>query len=108
MIIQGSQGSICFYYKGTLITGYPLTHKKNTEAYLYHGEHLIRQSKDVNIKDQITIYLNFCNMIHRKKINKEKILKKDHIYFIYCMSALLRLRIIENDDLNGYHTFPRK
>ena len=108
MIKQGSKGSICFYFKGVLISGFPLTHKKNTEAYLYHGEHLIRTSKGINIKDQIKICLNFCNMIYSKKINKQRINTDDHIYFLYSLCALLRLRIIENDDLNGYYTFPCK
>ena len=47
-------------------------------------------------------------MIYSKKINKQRINTDDHIYFLYSLCALLRLRIIENDDLNGYYTFPCK
>tara|TARA_R110000782_G_scaffold80584_1_gene159421 strand:- start:565 stop:891 length:327 start_codon:yes stop_codon:yes gene_type:complete len=108
MIKQGSVGSICFFYKGTLVTGYPLTKLKTEERYLYHGEDMIRKSKDISIMTQVNIYLRFCDMIRNKKINKEKIRKDDHIYFMFCIAALLRLRVIDNDDLNGYHTFPPK
>ena len=108
MIYQGTEGSICFYYKGLLITGYPLTNKKNEESYLYQGDHLIMQSKGIDIKKQIRVYTSFCNLIHRKKLNKERITRDDHVFFISCLSALLRLRIIEDDDMNGYLICKRK
>ena len=50
MIRQGSKGSVTFFYKGKLISSFPLTEKKTLERYLYHGEHLIIQSKEFNIK----------------------------------------------------------
>ena len=108
MIYQGKEGSICFYYKNVLISGYGLSKKKTLEAYLYQGDHLIKQSKGINIKTQIKMYLYFCNVIHTRKLNKQRITDKDHIYFISCISALLRLKIIENDDSNGYLVCPRK
>tara|TARA_R110000822_G_scaffold309719_1_gene439982 strand:- start:318 stop:674 length:357 start_codon:yes stop_codon:yes gene_type:complete len=108
MIYQGKQGSICFYYKNVLISGFGLSKKKTLEAYLYQGDHLIKQSKGINIKDQIKMYIHFCNVIHKRKLNKQRIQYEDHIYFISCLSALLRLRIIENDDANGFLVCPRK
>ena len=108
MIKQGSKGSICFYYKGILISGYGLSTRKYVGAYLYQGDHLIIKSKGINIKEQIKCYTHFCNVIHKRKINKQRINCNDHEMFISCLCALLRLRIIENDDMNGYHIFPRK
>ena len=108
MIRQGSKGSITFFFKGKLISSFPLTEKKTLERYLYHGEHLIRESKGFNIKQQIKVYTVFCNKILRKKNNKEKINSEDHIYFMYCITALLRLRILDNDAENGYLCMPRK
>tara|TARA_R110000772_G_scaffold135148_1_gene243778 strand:- start:12882 stop:13208 length:327 start_codon:yes stop_codon:yes gene_type:complete len=108
MIYQSSKGSICFYYKGVLISGYGLTDKKNLDNYLYQGEYLITASKGVDIKKQIRIYTGFCNLIHRKKLNKERITRDDHKFFITCLCALLRLRIIDNDDMNGYLICKRK
>lgn len=108
MIYQSSKGSICFYYKGTLISGYGLTNKKTEESYLYQGDHIIKQSKGIHIKEQIKVYLSFCNAIRNRKLKKQRITRQDHIYFISCLSALLRLRVIENDDDNGYYCFPKK
>lgn len=108
MIYNGSQGSICFYFKGLLISSYPLTKKKTCQAYLNQGEELIYESKGINIKTQIKTYLYFCNMIYTRKKNNQAIRRSDHVYFLNCLSALLRLRIIENDELNGFMCFPKK
>tara|TARA_R110000796_G_C14279981_1_gene402511 strand:+ start:87 stop:413 length:327 start_codon:yes stop_codon:yes gene_type:complete len=108
MIYQASKGSICFYYKGTLISGFGLTTKKSVDAYLYMGDHLIKQSGHVDIKQQIKTYLTFCNLIHRRKNNKLKINHLEHQLFVSSLCALLRLKIIDNDDNNGYLVCPRK
>ena len=39
-------------------------------------------------------------MIEKKK--KQAIRRSDHIYFLNCLFALLRLKIIDNDESNGY------
>lgn len=108
MIYQGKEGSMCFYYKDILISGFALSKKKTPDAYLYQGDHLIKQSKGINIKKQIEAYLYFCNVIYERKIKKRRIKREDHIYFISCLSALLRLKIIENDDANGFLVCPPK
>jgi hypothetical protein len=108
MVYYGTGGTLCMYYKGLLISSYPLTNKKTIEAYLYQGEELIYKSKHIPIKLQIKTYLHFCNMIYRRKKNKEAIFKSDHINFLNCLTALLRLRIIDNDDENGYMAFQKK
>ena len=108
MIIQGSKGSICFYYKGLLICGWALSEKKTLAQYLYQGEYIIKKSKGVPIMTQVKSYRIFCNMIHRRKLNKQPIRKSDLELFVSSLMALLRLRIIDNDESNGYYEFPRK
>ena len=108
MLKYGSQGTVCFYFKGLLISSFPLTKKKTLQAYLYHGEHLIYKSKGKDILEQIKIYTQLCNKIYNKKKNKNKLCTDDHIYFLYCLSALLRLKIIQNNESNGYMCFGKK
>lgn len=108
MIYNGSNGSVCFYYKGLLISSYPLSKKKTLQAYLNQGEELIYVSKKIPIKVQIKTYLQFCNTIYNRKKNNQAIRRSDHIYFLNCITALLRLRIIDNDETNGYMCFKKK
>ena len=49
MIYQGSKGNISLFYNGKLISNYPLTKKKKVEDYLYQGEYVIKQSKNIPI-----------------------------------------------------------
>ena len=99
-VYQGSEGSICLFYKGIMISSYPLTETKTVDRYLYQGDAMIRSSKGMPIKLQIKTYMYFCNMIHTRK--------SDHVMFMNSLMALLRLRIIENDDDNGYLECIRK
>lgn len=108
MIYQGSEGSMCFYYKGLLISSYPLSKFKTCDKYLSQGEEVIYKSKGVPIRIQIKTYLQFCNAIYNRKLNKQPIYREDHIMFLNCLTALLRLKIIDNDESNGYYCFPRK
>ncbi len=108
MIKVGSNGSICFYYKGLLICGWGLSEKKTVEQYLYQGEYIIMKSKGVPIMTQIKTYRMFCNTIYKRKLNKQPIRKSDLELFVSSLMALLRLRIIENDESNGYMNFSKK
>ena len=108
MIYNGSEGSICFYYKGLLISSYPLSKKKTLERYLNQGEELIYKSKGIPIKAQVRTYLHFCNEIYSRKKNNLAIRRSDHIYFLNCLTALLRLKIIDNDESNGFMCFNKK
>lgn len=107
-VYYGNQGTLCFYYKGLLISSYPLSNRKPFERYMNQGEAIIRESKGIPIKTQIKAYIHFCNMIYNRKKNNQAIRRTDHIHFLNCITALLRLRIIENDDLNGYMVFKKK
>ena len=107
-IYYGSEGTACFYYKGLLISSYPLTKKKTIDRYLYQGEELIKTSKGIPIKIQLKTYINFCNIIYNRKKRNDPIYRQDHIFFLNCLTALLRLKVIDNDELNGYATFKKK
>lgn len=108
MIYNGSEGSVCFYFKGLLISSYPLSKKKTLNAYLNQGEVIIYKSKGIPIKRQIKMYTHFCNLVYTRKKNNQPIYRQDHIFFLNCLTALLRLRIIENDEQNGYMCFNKK
>jgi len=108
MIKVGSNGSICFYYKGLLICGWGLSEKKTVEQYLYQGDYIIMNSKHIPIMTQIKYYRLYCNKIYKRKLNKQPIRKSDLELFVSSLMALLRLRIIDNDESNGYYEFPRK
>ena len=108
MIFNGSNGSICLYYKGLLISSFALTKKKTLERYLQQGEELIYTSKGIPIRIQIKTYIHFCIQIYNRKKKNLSIRRSDHIYFLNCITALLRLRIIDNDELNGFMCFNKK
>lgn len=109
MVVKvGSQGSICLYYKGLLISSFPLTKKKDKNFYFNIGEILIKQSKNIPIDQRIKFSLKFMNQIHHRKINHKPIYKSDHELFCASLFAMLRLRIIDNDEQNGYMIFPKK
>ena len=109
MIHQGSNGSLSLYYKGLLISSFALTNKKTFKRYNYQGEHLILKSIRENIKIplQIETYIYFCNTIHRRKLNKQSIRRRDHEMFMACLFALMKLQIIRDDSDNGTFIMPR-
>lgn len=101
---EGKNGSISLFWKGTLISMYPLTDEYNLDYYYDSGEDIIIKSKEMgyNIKQQITVYFGFLNKIERRKREKLPIYASDHDKATHSLFALLRLRLIENDELNGY------
>ena len=107
-VYNGPFGTVCFFFKGLLISSFPLSNKKTLDRYLYQGTALIKSSKHVNIKTQIEGYEAYCNVIYERKLNKQPIHRRDHIMFLNCLSALMRLKKIDNDEQNGYMCFPKK
>ena len=103
MIYKGSNGNLSLHYKGKMISNYALTKNKTYERYKYQGEHLILESlkENMKLKLQIHLYLHFCNVIHKRKINKQPIRRSDHEMFVSCFFALMKLKILEDDDMNG-------
>jgi len=109
-IYNGCDGSLNLYYKGLLISSFALTKNKTFERYQYQGEYLILKSMKENFKIKQIIFTltHFCNMIYNRKINKKPIRRSDHEYFISCIFGLMKLKIMENDSLNGYLIMPKK
>ena len=109
-IYNGSNGSLNLYYKGLLISSFPLTKNKTFKRYQYQGEYLILKSMKENFKIKQIIFTltHFCNVIYNRKLNKQPIRRSDHEYFISCLFGLMKLKIIDNDDLNGYLIMPKK
>lgn len=110
MIYNGSNGSLNLYYKGLLISSFGLTNKKTFNKYEYQGEYLILKSmkQGFNIEKIIKLLTHFCNLIYIKKKNKESIRRSDHKFFLSCLFGLLKLKIIDNDEKNGYLIMPKK
>ena len=103
MIYKGANGNLSLHYKGVMVSNYPLSKKKTYERYKYQGEYLILKSlkENMKLKKQIQIYLHFCNVIHKRKLNQQAIRRSDHELFISCFFALMKLKILEEDDMNG-------
>ena len=108
MIYQGSKGNISLFYKGKLISNFPLTKKKKVDDYIYQGDYVIKQSKGIPILLQIDAYKKFCDLMYKRKINNLPIYRSDHELFLGSLMALLRLKIIDNDDNNGYLIMTKK
>jgi len=108
-IYNGCDGSLNLYYKGLLISSFPLNKKKTFERYLYQGEYLILKSmrENINIKKIIYTAMYFCTLIYNRKKNNQPIRRSDHQLFLSSLFALLKLKIIENDESNGYLIMPR-
>ena len=110
-IYNGSQGSLNLYYKGLLISSFPLSKNKPFEKYKLLGERFILDSmitKNININLQLKSYRIFCDKIYERKKNKQGIRRDDHELFLFSLLALLKLKGIENDNENGYLIMPKK
>tara|TARA_R100000654_G_scaffold75180_1_gene111834 strand:- start:1541 stop:1894 length:354 start_codon:yes stop_codon:yes gene_type:complete len=110
MIKQGKKGSYNIFYRGLFISSFPIHNDKMIEGYNNEGIDLIEQSLrlNYNLKKQINLYKSFVNMIYNHKKNKKKIPTCDHIYFIKCFLALMKLRVIIENDNNGILIMKRK
>ena len=110
MIYNGCNGSLNLYYKGLLISSFPLTNKKTFDKYKYQGEYLILKSmkEKFKLKQIIFTLTNFCNIIYERKKDNKAIRRSDHEFFISCLFGLLKLKIIDNDESNGYLIMNKK
>tara|TARA_R110000803_G_scaffold118639_8_gene187027 strand:- start:899 stop:1195 length:297 start_codon:yes stop_codon:yes gene_type:complete len=93
-----------------MISNYPLTEWETIDRYKYQGNYLILKSlKDnLNLKAIIKMCFHFCNLIHKRKLNNQAVYRSDHNLFISCFFALMKLKIIEEDDENGILIMPKK
>jgi hypothetical protein len=98
MIFQGRHGSFNLFYKDLLISSFALTENKTVERYIAQGEYLIRRSKGVDIKVQIASYIKFCNIMYNRKKKRKPIYRTDHQLFLSILMALMRLKILDEED----------
>lgn len=110
MIKQGSCGSYNIFYRGLFISSFPIHNNKMIDGYNNEGIDLIEQSLrlNYNLRQQINLYKSFITMIYYNKKNKKKIPTCDHIYFLKCFLALMKLKEINEDDNNGVLIMKRK
>ena len=108
MIYQGEHGSLCIYYKGLLISSFELSEDKPFEAYEEYRKALLEDSlrDGIPLNYQMEILKLFVDEIYKRK-KKKPIWRTDHELFLQSIFALIKLKQIENDDLNGYATFPK-
>ena len=62
----------------------------------------------IPILEQIKNFSRFCSAIYFRKIQNKPIYRTDHHLFLCCLMALLRLKVIDNDDDNGYLIMPSR
>lgn len=100
-IFQGSEGSMTLYFKDAMIGSFPLTKKKTYERYKYQGVELILQSmkqRDKTIKEQIRTYILLCNTMSRHIKEGKNIWRSDRELILSCIFALIKLKIVDEDD----------
>lgn len=62
-----------------------------------------------SIDTQIEVYRYFLDTIKDRKLKKRPIYRTDHNFGLYCIMALIKLKVIdEDDDLNGLYYPPIK
>jgi len=100
MIIQGKNGCLCLYWKDILISGFPIG-GNSLEDYIYTGEYMIVDGmrKGKKIPELLFTFRGFCECIYLKKIHKKKISGRDHQVFLHCVMAIVKLKIMDFDDV---------
>ena len=101
MFIQGKKGQLTLFYKDILIAGYPLGQMSYHDYQKVADDLIINSMRTAkrNIKQQIFAYRLFCNGIMYQKIKKKYISLDDYRMFLACSLALVKLRILDEDDI---------
>lgn len=99
MLRESKYGSVSLFWNGLLIS---MFEKEAVEDYMAEGEYLIRETKEIPIKQQIVTYKLYCGIIYKNKKKKKRITYDEHNLFRKCLFALMRLGIVKNDDNYGY------
>ena len=101
MIYEGKNGSINLFWKDTFISSLPLGGKtKNYNKYKTEAHRFLMYSlESENIKELIHHYNQCCNNIYWMKTNNKKICCEKHMLFQYSLLALIRLNLIDEDDV---------
>ncbi len=104
----GSEGSISLYYHGMMTSTLPLTKTKTLDYYRKLGEDsIIKHFKEgYNLKKQIHISKLFCQVFAYRRKNNQKVSSDDHLMMCQALFVLLKTKVINNDELNGYLIMP--
>lgn len=98
---------ILTFWKGVYLSKW---YNLKRDTLLKLGEDLIikglEEGRALNI--QIAVYTKFLDTIKDRKINKQPIRRSDLQFGLYCMIALIKLKVIEEEDdpLNGLYYSP--
>jgi hypothetical protein len=61
-----------------------------------------------SIDTQIEVYRHFLDTIKDRKLKRRPIYRSDHTFALYCIMALIKLKVIEEDEpLNGLYYPPK-
>jgi len=114
MIKEGRKGSFNLYWKGTLVSSFPWNNIEDLAKLYFLGEKLIldtiksKGTKHHSIKDQISYYVTFCNLIEKRKRENKPIHASSHTMFLAAVMALIKLKIIDEDDDNSGYLICKK
>jgi hypothetical protein len=62
-----------------------------------------------SIDTQIKLYKHFLDTIKDRKLKRRRINRTDHNFALYCIMALIKLKVIEEDEpLNGLYYSPKR
>lgn len=102
VVVNGSKGSICFYWKNILIVGLPHSDKKNLDYYMNQSYDTIRQGFNLNnnIEQQCKAYSKYLKLILQKKKNNEDIDFDDLYVACIAILALVKFKRIDIDDVS--------
>lgn len=122
MIREGKDGSLCMYWRGKLITSYPLDYDiepkgkcregRPDEFFTSQAENIIIKMMRITgftIKEQINHYKLICNDTYKRKMNGQGIWSSDYELFGVAIYSLRRLKYIQDDlhDQDGIAFFPK-
>jgi hypothetical protein len=115
MIREGKEGSLCFFWRGKLITSFPVDSSKGQypdEFFTSQADNIILQMMRITgftIKEQINHYKLICNDTYERKMKGQGIWRSDYELFAVAIYALRKLKFID-DELHvsdGIMSFPK-
>jgi len=98
---------ILTFWQGTYLSKFKdfKKSKDRDEMFTKVNRLIIQNFRDnISMKDQIDVYTQFLNNIKDRKDKKKAIYRSDHIFCLHCLFALVKLKVIEEEDdpLNGF------
>ena len=101
MIIQGRDGCVCFFWgpEQLLVSSLPL----GVDQYDYYkgvaNDLIVDGLRDgKTMKEIIRGCHTLCDVVYSKKLRKEKISSETHQYFCCSMLALIKMKIIDEEE----------